>query len=264
MGKLIFIGLGLDDGKDISIKGLELLKTCDFVFAEFYTSDLAKGSIEYLENLSNKQIEILDREQVENGDMILEKAQMDDSNVAFLVPGDPLTATTHIDLLLRAKEQTISTVVIHAPSVATVVPGLLGLQFYKFGRTTTLAYPEGEYFPESPYDVIAKNVSMGLHTLVLLDIHADKKRYMTANEGLQILLEINSRREDDTFTPKTLACVVARAGSSDPIALADYAENLLEHDYGPPLHSIVVPGKLHFKESEALVVLANAPKNILV
>lgn len=264
MGKLIFIGLGLDNGKDISIKGLELLKTCDFVFAEFYTSDLAKGSIEYLENLGNKQIEVLDREQVENGDLILEKAQMDDSNVAFLVPGDPLTATTHIDLLLRAKERTISTMVIHAPSVATVVPGLLGLQFYKFGRTTTIAYPEGDYFPESPYDVIAENLSMGLHTLVLLDIHAEKKRYMTANEGLQILLKINSRRENDIFTPTTLACVVARAGANDSIVLADHAEKLLERDYGPPLHCIVVPGKLHFKESEALIILANAPKEILV
>jgi diphthine synthase len=264
MGKLIFIGLGLDNGKDISIKGLELLKTCDYLFAEFYTSDLAKGSIEYLEKVCNKHIEVLDREQVEDGDLILKKAQMNDSNVAFLVPGDPLTATTHIDLLLRAKEQTISTMVIHAPSVATVVPGLLGLQFYKFGRTTTLAYPEGEYFPESPYDVIAENLSMGLHSLVLLDIHADKKRYMTANEGIQILLEINSRRDDETFTPKTLACVVARAGTSNPIALADYAEKLLEHDFGPPLHSIVVPGKLHFKEYEALITLANAPKNILI
>lgn len=261
MNKLIFIGLGLYDNQDISLKGLETLKKADFIFAEFYTAIMAKATIEYIENEVNKQIKILSREQVEDGTEILAHAR--NCTVAFVCQGDPLTATTHIELLLQAKRQNIETHVIHGASVATAVPGLLGLQFYKFGRTTTLAYPQGDYFPESPYDVLVENLRLQLHTLILLDIHANENRYMTANEGIELLLKINSKRGDDLFTPNTLACVVARAGSEDVMVSAHHAKKLLTMDFGPPLHTLVIPGKLHFKEAEALMILANAPENIL-
>jgi diphthine synthase len=210
-----------------------------------------------------KNIEVLTRAQVEQGDEILRLAKENENQVALLVPGDALTATTHIELLLRARKEKITTSVIHGQSIVTAVPGLLGLQVYKFGRTTTLAYPEGDYFPKSPYDVVKNNIQQGLHTLILLDIHAEEKRYMTANEGIEILLEINSNRSDEVFNVNKLACVVARAGSENPTIAANKAEKLLQMDFGPPLHSIVIPGKLHFKESEALIVLADAPKEIL-
>jgi diphthine synthase len=260
MNKLIFIGLGLYNSQDISLKGIEVLKNADHVFAEFYTSKMAEGTIQHLESLINKQITILTRNQVEDGDIILSTAK--NSNVAFLCQGDPFTATTHIELILNAKSKGIETQTIHGASIASAVPGLLGLQFYKFGRTTTLAYPEGEYFPESPYDIISENSSRGLHTLVLLDINEKEKRYMTANEGIDLLLQINSKRGDDTFTAKTLVCVVSQAGSDNPIIAADEANELQKMDFKEPLHSIVVPGRLHFKEAEALIILAKAPKNI--
>ena len=241
---------------------MDALKNSDHGYAEIYTARLAPGSIDNLESMINKPIEILTREQTEQGEELFEKLYDTSKTVSFLVPGDPMTATTHVDLLLRAKKAGIETSVIHGPSVATVVPGLLGLQFYKFGRTTTLAYPEGDYFPESPYDIIADNKRSGLHSLVLLDIHADEERYMTANEGIQFLLKINSKRQDDIFNTKTLTCVVARAGSDQPKVAAHEAGKLLKMDFGEPMHSIVIPGKLHFKESEALIVLANAPKEL--
>ncbi len=268
MSKLIIIGIGLHDGRDISIKGLEALKKCNHIFAEFYTSKMADNTIEYLESQSKKQIKILTREQIEAGEIIIEHvrnecAKESGTDIAFLVPGDALTATTHIELLLMAKKENIDFSVINGPSIATVVPGLVGLQYYKFGRTTTLAYPEGDYFPESPYDVIKENKECGLHTLILLDIQANKERYMTANEGIELLLKINSKRKDDTFTPSTLVCVVARAGSENPIIECNKTEELLTTDFGAPMHSIVVPGQLHFKESEALIAFANAPQNLV-
>jgi diphthine synthase len=49
---------------------------------------------------------IADRELVESdADEILPKS--DDEDVAFLVVGDPFGATTHTDLVLRAKEKNI-------------------------------------------------------------------------------------------------------------------------------------------------------------
>jgi diphthine synthase len=137
---------------------------------------------------------------------------------------------------------------------------LLGLQNYKFGRTTTLAYPEGDYFPTSPYDIISDNQKMGLHTLVLLDIQVDKNQYMTANEGLKFLLNMEEKVGKQVFNPDSVVCVVAQAGSDNPVVKAGTIKDLLDFDFGPPLHSIVIPGKLHFMEIEALQILADLPE----
>jgi len=256
-GRLTFIGLGLYDEKDISLKGLEEIKKCDKVYAEFYTAKLTGTDLKKIEKKIKKNIEVLSREETEKGDKILESTMKE--NVVFLTCGDPMTATTHVDLRLRAIEKGIETKIIHGASIAAAVPGLLGLQNYKFGRTTTLAFPEKEYFPTSPYQIIKANKMMGLHTLVLLDIQADKERYMTANEGIDLLLKMEKKLCESIFTEDSIVCVVGRAGSPNPTVMANTIGFLKDKNFGPPLHTIVIPGNLHFMEVEALVKLAGLP-----
>jgi len=255
--KLIFIGLGLFDEKDISLKGFKEIQKCEKVFAEFYTAKLTGTDIKKIEKTIGKTIEILTRDDTEKAEKILNIAK--EKKVALLTCGDPMTATTHVDLRLRAEKLGIKTKIIHGSSIITAVPGLLGLQNYKFGRTTTLAFPEKNYFPTSPYNVIKENKKMGLHTLVLLDIQDDKKRYMTANEGIEFLLKMEEKHKENIIKPDGIICVVARAGSPEPIAFAGLIKDLISKDFGPPLHSIVMPGKLHFMEIEALQILAQLP-----
>lgn len=256
-GRLIFIGLGLYDEKDISLKGIEEIKNCDKVYAEFYTAILTGTNLKKIEKTIGKKIEVLSREETEYGKKILESAET--KNVVFLTVGDPMSATTHIDLRLNAIKLGITTKIIHGSSIFTAVPGLLGLQNYKFGRTTTLAYPEKDYFPTSPYSIIDFNKKLGLHTLVLLDIQAEKKRFMTANEAMNLLLEMEEKIKGDIFKQDHYICVVARAGSDDPLVVAGKINDLIYKDFGPPLHTIVVPGDLHFMEFESLKVLAQLP-----
>jgi diphthine synthase len=259
-GKLTFIGLGLYDEKDISLKGVNEIKNCDKVYAEFYTAKLVGTNINKLERIIKKNIKILTREETEKGDNILNSAK--NEKVAFLTCGDSMSATTHIDLRIRAISKGIKTKIIHGSSIITAVPGLLGLQNYKFGRTTTLAYPKENYFPTSPYDIIKNNKAMGLHTLVLLDIQANKDRYMTANEGMKLLLDIEKKRLENVITNESIICVVGLAGSSIPTVKAGKIGILKDEDFGKPLHSLVVPGVLHFMEIEALEILAGLPSNI--
>ena len=256
-GRLIFIGLGLYDEKDISLKGIEEIKNCDKVFAEFYTAILTGTNLKKIEKAIGKKIEILSREGTEHGKKILESAET--KNVVFLTCGDPMSATTHIDLRLNAIKLGITTKIIHGSSIFTAVPGLLGLQNYKFGRTTTLAYPKKDYFPTSPYSIIDFNKKHGLHTLVLLDIQAEKKRFMTANEAMNLLLEMEEKTKGDIFKQDNYICVVARAGSDEPLVVAGKINDLIDKNFGPPLHTIVVPGDLHFMELEALKLLAQSP-----
>ena len=256
-GTLTFVGLGLFDERDISLKGIEDIKNCDKIFAEFYTAKLTGTNIKTIEKTVGKKIEILPRVQTENGKKILDSAK--NHNTILLTCGDPMTATTHIDLRLRAIKMGIKTKVIHGSSIVTAVPGLLGLQNYKFGRTTTLAYPEKNYFPTSPYEIIRENKKMGLHTLILLDIQADKKRYMTANEGMNLLLKMEERHKEKIIDENSVICVVARAGSNEPVTVAGTVKDLIDRGFGQPLHTLVIPGKLHFIEIEALQTLAQLP-----
>ena len=100
---LYFVGLGLGDVKDITVKGLEIVRKCDRVYLEAYTSMLTYGGKGALEEFYGRSDLIeADRDLVESGaDKILENA--DTLDIAFLVVGDPFGATTHTDLLLRAK-----------------------------------------------------------------------------------------------------------------------------------------------------------------
>jgi len=246
---LSFVGLGLYDENDLSLKGLNVLKKSRKVYAEFYTSFYG-GSIPALEALIGKKITVLSRSDVEEHpeESVLKDAQ--DSDVSLLACGDPMVATTHIDLALRARKLGIDVQIIHASSAYSAVAET-GLQIYNFGKTTTLPYPEKGYKPTSPYDAIAENKERGLHTLVLLDVKADQKRYMTVSEGAKLLLEMEAEKKRGLFTPNSLCVGVARLGADTKIAYKTL-KKLAGTDFGGPPHAIVVPGRLHYLEEEAL------------
>ncbi len=258
MGDLVFIGLGLHDEKGVTLRGLGEARAADLLFTESYTSALPGTTMEAIEGLVGKPIARLSREQVESGREILEAAKV--RRVAFLVPGDPMAATTHVDLRLRAAGAGITTRIVHGVSIVSAAAGTLGLQAYKFGRTTTVPFPAPGFAPASPLEVILQNRRAGLHTLVLLDLHEDGT-FLDPKEALRSLLEIAAARNVSDFGPHTGACVLSRVGAADSKAVADRIERILERDLGPPLHCLVVPGPLHFLEKEALVAFAGAPQD---
>ena len=89
--------------------------------------------------------------------------------MALLVVGDPFGATTHCDLLARAKELGVTTNVVHNASIMNAV-GCCGLQLYRFGETVSIPFFSSTWRPDSFYDKLAANRRAGLHTLALLDI----------------------------------------------------------------------------------------------
>ena len=252
---LHLVGLGLHDVRDISVKGLERVRSCDKVYAEFYTAILAGTDHEGLAAFVGREITVLDREGVERGaKRIVEEAAAAD--VALLTAGDPLAATTHTDLVVRCHDAGVPVRVVHASSIYSAAPGLVGLQHYKFGRTTTLVRPEANWSPTSPFDAIAENHAAGLHTLVLLDIKADEGYFMTAREGLGLLLDL-ARRVGAVWCDESMPVgVVARAGADEPTVATGPLGRLRAMDFGPPLHCLVVPGAMQVVEEEAWTRLA--------
>ncbi|NQU98885.1 diphthine synthase [Candidatus Woesearchaeota archaeon] len=243
---LYMIGIGLNDEEDITIKGLKRIKEADYVFLECYTSRL-QVVMKRLERFYNKKIIPADRELVEkNAEKILDKAKH--KRVAFLVVGDVFGATTHTDLFLRAKEKDIKIEVINNASILNAV-GITGLELYKFGKTSSIPYPEPNFKPETAYDAIKANKKLGLHTLILLDIKPEKN--MTVNEAIKILLGIEKKRKGKVFTKDTMILGCARLGGDYKIKYGKASE-IEKTDFGKPLHCLIVPGKLHFVEEEAL------------
>jgi diphthine synthase len=214
--------------------------------------------LDRLTKLTGKDIVRLGRAEVEDGALILTEAER--GSCCLIVPGDPMVATTHIDLRIRASERGIKTRIIHGASIGTAAAGLLGLQSYKFGRTTTLPFWRPGYEPLSPYESIEGNQKAGLHTLVLLDIDSEGEGAMTAGQGLELLGKMESRARRSVITPAMLVCVVARAGHEDALVRAGELDQLSKEDFGRPPHCIVIPGRLHYMESEALMKLAGAPR----
>ena len=265
MGILAFIGLGLYNLRDLSLGALSFLKEADHVFLESYTSAVPNLSIEELRKITGKEIKCINRKVLESegGELLLRLAKK--GKVALLTPGNPFVATTHIALRLEALKRGIKVVDYPAPSVIDAIVTSTGLQVYKFGRTVTLTYPEAKYgyFPQTPYYVIKENLSRGLHTLLLLDIRAEEGRYMTASEGAKLLLELEERIGEGLIDEETLAVAVARATAPDQRLLAAPLAQIIDTDFGPPPHSLVIPGRLHPMEVEALVVLCNADREVV-
>ncbi len=251
MKRLSLIGLGIVDERSVSLRGLDLMKEADIIFCEFFTSILEEGSIERLEKIIGKRIEVLDREDIEEKEVVIKALDTYDK-VCLLTAGDPLTATTHQELRVDAMKMGSKVDIINSGSIYTAAAGVAGLQHYKFGRTTTLAYPEGNYFPTSPLEMICQNLERGLHTLVLLDIQAHKGRFMTAAEGCDILLQMEEKVHLKKIGPETMAVAIARAGRDDCRVLYASIGYLKEIDLGGPPHCLIIPGNLHFMEEDVL------------
>ncbi|KAF5308167.1 hypothetical protein FQR65_LT06347 [Abscondita terminalis] len=263
------IGLGLGDTKDVTIKGFEIIKKCERVYLEHYTSILTCG-IDELEDFYGKKLIIADRDLVEqSADEIL--CDADKVDVALLVVGDPYGATTHTDIILRAKDKNIEYQIVHNASIMNAV-GCCGLQLYSFGETISIPFWTDQWKPDSFFNKILSNYERNLHTLCLLDIKVKeptlesltkkKKEYMppkfmsVAVAAQQLMEIINGQSGPSHVTSingDSLCVGLARVGSvSQKIHVCSISE-MTKTDLGPPLHSLIIPSSvMHPLEEEYL------------
>ncbi|MBS3108133.1 diphthine synthase [Candidatus Woesearchaeota archaeon] len=241
---LYMIGLGLGDEKDISLKGLEIVRSCDYIYLESYTSKL-DVSVKKLEALYGKKIMIADRSLVENDaeKTILKNALA--SKVAFLVIGDVFSATTHTDLKLRALELGIKVEVIHNASILTAI-GVTGLELYKFGKVTSIPFLNDDV--RTPLEVLEKNKSIGLHTLMLLDLHPLENKFMNVHSAFEYLLKFKNK----LFNEETLVVVCCALGMEEQKIKFGKVKDLIKIKFDSYPQCLIVPGELHFMEEDSL------------
>lgn len=165
-------------------------------------------------------------------------------------------ATTHSDLVLRARELHIPTRTVHNASIMNAI-GVTGLQLYNFGQTVSMVFFLDNWKPTSFYDRIEENRRIGLHTLVLLDIKVKEQslenmargrkiyeppRFMTVAQCAAQMLESEEIRGEGVYGPDSLAVGVARIGAVDQRIATGTLEQLADVDLGAPLHSLILLG----------------------
>jgi len=245
---LWFIGLGISGFKSIPSEALDILSKADIVYLEQFTSPIGKSDLTKIKNATKGEFKLAKRWLVEDGSEILRNSKK--KKVALLAYGDPYIATTHIELRARAIEEKIKTYSIHASSSLTSMIGECGLHFYKIGRIATIMSEMKSL--TTPYYVIYKNVIEGNHTVLLLEYNQDKDFFLDPKDALKGLLETEKGQIRNVISSSTYAIIASRIGFKDQKIIAGKISSLKKIDFGKPPHTIIIPSRLHFTESDAL------------
>lgn len=251
---LWFVGTGINGHRGLSLAAVDVLKKCDTVYVERFTSALDKGDIEDLESITGRQARPVERWFVEDGREILDAARAKD--VALVTYGDPLIATTHSELRTRAAKSSIRTGVLHAASGIASAMGECGLHMYKFGRTVTMmSEPKSAI---SVYATIFDNLLAASHTLVLTEYSRDEKSgefFLDPGSVFRMLLDVERDQRHNVISEDIFVIVASRVGAEDQRIVSGRIKSLAGIGFGQGPHSVIVPGALHFTEEDALVAL---------
>jgi diphthine synthase len=249
---LWFVGTGINGYRGLSIAAVDVLNKCHIVYVERFTSGLSEDDLEGLNSILSIQVKPVERWFVEDGREILEAARTKD--VALMSYGDPLIATTHIELRARAANNSVKTAVLHAASGILSIIGEAGLHVYKIGRIVTMM--SGPYSAISVYNTIFENLLVGSHTLILTEYsHNDENKepfFLDPTSVFKMLLDAERDQKYQIFSEDTFVVVASRVGMQDQEIRSGKVKSLITMDFGNGPHSVVVTGALHFTEAHAL------------
>lgn len=233
---LYLIGLGLNE-RSVTKEGMDAIEKCKRIYLENYTVDFPYTQHQ-LEEIINKKVKIANREKVEDLSIVDEAKKL---NVALLVYGSPLTATTHITLIDECKKSGIKYKIIYNASIFDAVAET-GLQLYKFGKVASMPAWKKSFEPTSFMKIVQQNMSQEAHSLILVDIGLEFKdalrQLKKASEGFNIPLK------------KFVICQAM--GTKNRKILYRSIEEMRNYDGVKKPYCIILPSKMHFVEKDVL------------
>jgi diphthine synthase len=248
MGRLSFVGLGLG-AKGITLEGIEEMIASDVIYLEYYTTPHEPQLLKQVQASTGKSFTIVDRQFVEDGARILSDAE--GKKVVLAVLGDPMIATTHTELRVRAIKRGIETRVVHSTTIASAAASASGLHSYKFSRTVTVTRETVGKLMQA-YHILHENLLEGAHTLLLLEYDVQSGQGVTPADAMAGLLLAEGNFKRGVVTDRTFAILISRLGREDVGMAAGTFAGLSKREVGGPPHCLIIPGKLHFTEIEAI------------
>jgi len=245
---LWFIGLGVSGISELSENTISIIKNAEIVYLESFTSPISEDEKIQLENISSGKFKIAKRWLVEDGNEILENAKKRET--VLISYGDPYIATTHLELKTRAIKDNIETKTIHSSSIVSSLIGEVGLHYYNVGRVLTIMDDPKSII--TPYNTIFDNLLNRMHSVILLEYNEDKSFFLEPQDALSMLLGCEEKQKRKIISSETFGIVASRIGKNDQRIISGNVDNLIKSKFGEPPHSIIIPGKLHFTESDAV------------
>ncbi len=250
---LWFIGLGISGISELSDNTISIIKNADTVYLESFTSPISETEKEQLANMCDGEFKIAKRWLVEDGNEILENAKK--REVVLISYGDPYIATTHLELKTRAVTDKIETKTIHSSSIVSSLIGEIGLQYYKVGKILTIMNDPKSMI--TPYNTISNNLLSKMHSVILLEYNEDKSFFLAPQDALSLLLDAEKIQNRKIISLDTFAIIASRIGKSDQSITSGKISNLIKKEFGNPPHTIIIPGSLHFTESNAVKIVTD-------
>ena len=256
---LWLIGIGPGNLQQMTLEARNIAKQCSKRYLEGYTAVLPKDQEEELEEIVGAWERIM-REDVENPIKILNEAKSE--AVCILVVGDPMQATTHIDLELYCHDEEINFNIIPGLSATSLAVSMSGLQSYKFGRQVTLPFSYGDYLPTSPLELIHKNKINDLHTLVLFDLDPtgmgiEVPQPMKPSEAVEMLQKMYKKLVIEENVPNNLTSLnswkgilLSDLGTEQQKIISGSLAQISAQDKGN-IHCMIIPSKFSEMEEEA-------------
>ena len=250
---LWFVGLGISGISELSDNTISIIKNADTVYLESFTSPISETEKEQLANMCDGEFKIAKRWLVEDGNEILENAK--NREVVLISYGDPYIATTHLELKTRAVTEKIETKTIHSSSIVSSLIGEIGLQYYKVGKILTIMNDPKSMI--TPYNTISNNLLSKMHSVILLEYNEDKSFFLAPQDALSLLLDAEKIQNRKIISLDTFAIIASRIGKSDQSITSGKISNLIKKEFGNPPHTIIIPGSLHFTESNAVKIVTD-------
>lgn len=248
---LFIIGLGIYGEPSIPSSYYSLIKKMNKIYMEKYTSPL-RINLKKLENLLEiDNIIVVERKYIEeeNYRLIREVVEKD---IALLVPGDPLIATTYTSLILDCVRIGAKVKIIHSSSALCSAIGESGLHTYKFGPFCTLMR-EGKASSSRCYEILRENMRRGIHTLFFLEYDYESDYIMKPDDAIRILLHYDKEK---ILNDEQNIIVLCGLGSDNEFKTALKIKEIYnKKDFPNEPCILIVPGKLHFSEREYLMTV---------
>ena len=250
---LWLIGIGPGDLDHITERARRVATECSKRYLEGYTAVLPPAEEGRLESVVGPWKRLM-RDSVEAPENLLEEAR--ESAIALLVVGDPMQATTHIDLEERCAGEGIGFHVIPGLTATALAVSVSGLQSYRFGRQVTVPFSDGEYLPTSPFEMICRNKEGGMHTLALLDLDPtgmglEQPRPMTPGEAVDHLIRMNERSEEfDESVADWNGLLLSDLGTEEERVISG-SMYVLSQIEGGHIHALIIAAKFSGMEAEA-------------
>jgi len=102
------------------------------------------------------------------------------------------------------------------------------------------------------YHILHENLLEGAHTLLLLEYDIQSGQGVTPADAMAGLLLAEGNFKRGVVSEGTFAILLSRLGREDPALAAGAFAELSMREMGAPPLCLIIPGKLHFTEVEAV------------